>query len=132
MRTLIALTVLAVLPALSAAAATCESLAAPTIAIAQSIPAGNFTPPYGAILDKLPAFCRIAGVIKPTPDSYIRFEVWLPADTWNGKFLGVGNGGFAGAVGFTSMGANLKRGYATAGTDTGHEADSGDASWAYH
>src|SRR5580658_3548959 len=137
MRTLIALTVLAALPALSAAAATCESLAATplpdtAIAIAQSIPAGNFTPPYGAILDKLPAFCRIAGVIQPTPDSYIRFEVWLPAGNWNGKFLGVGNGGFAGAVGFTSMGANLKRGYATAGTDTGHEADGEDASWAYH
>ncbi len=137
MRTLTAFAFLATLSALPAAAATCESLAQTalpdtTIAIAQSIPAGAFIPPYGNALDKLPAFCRVAGVIKPTSDSYIRFEVWLPASGWNGKFLGVGNGGFAGAIGFGSMGANLKRGYATAGTDTGHEADGEDASWAYH
>jgi feruloyl esterase len=134
MRTPIAFVFLAALPA---AAATCESLtgaALPdtSITIAQSVPAGAFTPPYGSAIDKLPAFCRVAGVIEPTRDSYIRFEVWMPATGWNGKFLGVGNGGFAGSIGFGSMGGNLKRGYATAGTDTGHEADGEDASWAYH
>src|SRR5580700_813260 len=138
MRTLATLAFLAALTAASPGfAATCESLAATAlpdtaISIAESVPAGAFTPPYGAPIDKLPAFCRVAGVIKPTADSYIRFEVWLPASNWNGKFLGVGNGGFAGAIGFGSMGANVKRGYATAGTDTGHEADGEDASWAYH
>src|SRR5579862_9314821 len=134
MRTLFVCTALAALPA---CAATCESLASTslpdtTVTIAQSVPAGAFTPPYGNAIDKLPAFCRVAGVIRPTSDSYIRFEVWLPSSGWNGKFLGVGNGGFAGAIGFNSMGADLKRGYATAGTDTGHEADGEDASWAYH
>jgi hypothetical protein len=109
------------------------ALQATAITAAQSVPAGTFTPPYGNAIDKLLAFCRVAGVIKPTSDSYIRcFEVWLPAEGWNGKFLGVGNGGFAGSIGFNSMGANLKRGYATAGTDTGHEADGEDASWAFH
>src|ERR1035441_9137605 len=138
MRTLlITLAALAALPTLPASAATCESLAAVAlpdgaITTTGSVPAGTFTPPYGNAIDKLPAFCRVAGVLKPTPDSYIRFEVWLPASNWNGKLLGVGNGGFAGAIGFNSMGANLKRGYATAGTDTGHEADGEDASWAYH
>ncbi len=122
--------------ALPLGAATCESLTATplpdtTITVAQSIPAGSFTPPYGNPIGKLPAFCRVAGVIKPTPDSYIRFEVWLPESNWNGKFLGVGNGGFAGSIGFSSLGDDLKRGYATAGTDTGHEADGEDASWAY-
>ncbi len=134
MRTLLALALICTAPA---AAATCESLKAAAlpdtaIVIAQSVPAGAFAPPYGPPLDKLPAFCRLAGVIKPTADSYIRFEVWLPASTWNGKFLGVGNGGFAGAIGFAAMGANLKRGYATAATDTGHEASAEDASWAFH
>jgi hypothetical protein len=134
MRTLIAYAFLAALPA---AAATCESIAATalpdgSITTTGLFPGGTFTPPYGSALDKLPSFCRVAGVLKPTPDSYIRFEVWLPASNWNGKFLGVGNGGFAGAIGYGSMGANLKRGYATAGTDTGHEADGEDASWAYH
>jgi hypothetical protein len=103
-----------------------------TVTVAQSIPAGSFTPPYGNPIDKLPAFCRVAGVIKPTSDSYIRFEVWLPASGWNGKYLGVGNGGFAGSIGYNSLGGNLKRGYATAGTDTGHEGDAEDASWAFH
>ena len=79
----------------------------------------------------MPSFCRVAGILRPSPDSVIRFEVWMPSSGWNGKFLGVGNGGFAGSIGFTAMGGNVKRGYATAGTDSGHEADALDASWAY-
>lgn len=102
-----------------------------TVAVAESIPAGAFTSPDGDALDKVPAFCRVAGVMKPTGDSYIRFEAWLPASGWNGKFLGVGNGGFAGAIDYRTMGGNLGRGYATAATDTGHEAESSDATWAF-
>jgi hypothetical protein len=122
--------------ALPTRAATCESLSDvalsnTTITAAQSVPAGKFTPPYGNPIDKLPPFCRVTGVIRPTSDSYIRFEVWLPASGWNQKFLGVGNGGFAGSIDYNSMAGNLKRGYATAATDTGHEADSVDASWAF-
>ena len=122
--------------ALPANAASCEGLSGAnlpntTITTAQSVPAGAFTPPYGGSLEKLPAFCRVAGVIKPTSDSYIRFEAWLPAAGWNGKYLGVGNGGFAGSIDYHSMAGDLKRGFATAATDTGHEADSVDASWAY-
>lgn len=103
-----------------------------TIASSESVPAGTFSPPYGPPIENLPKFCRVTGVIKPTSDSYIRFEVWLPAEGWNGKFLGVGNGGFAGSIGYGALGDDLKRGYATAGTDTGHEADAADASWAFH
>ena len=103
-----------------------------TLTVARSAPAGKFVPPYGRPLDKLPAFCRVAGVIRPTSDSYIRFEVWLPVSDWNGKFLSAGNGGFAGSINYNSMAGNLRRGYATAGTDTGHEADAEDASWAFH
>ncbi len=122
--------------ALPAFAASCETLAgtAPpdtTIMVAESVAAGKFIPPYGEPIENAPAFCRVAGVIRPSSDSYIRFEVWMPASGWNGKFLGVGNGGFAGSIGYGSMGGNLKRGYATAGTDTGHEGDAVDASWAY-
>ena len=103
-----------------------------TLTVARSAPAGKFVPPYGRPLDKVPAFCRVAGVIRPTSDSYIRFEVWLPVSDWNGKFLSAGNGGFAGSINYNSMAGNLRRGYATAGTDTGHEADFEDASWAFH
>lgn len=122
--------------AIPAAAATCESLASTklpdtTITTAQSIPAGTFTPPYGNPIGNLPDFCRVAGVIKPSNDSYIRFEVWLPSVGWNEKFLGVGNGGFAGSIDYNGMAGDLKRGYATAATDTGHQGEAVDASWAF-
>ena len=54
-------------------------------------------------------------------------KVWIPAgSSWNGKLLGTGNGGFAGSVGYPAMAAGLSKGYATAGTDTGHTGDNLD------
>src|SRR2546428_796858 len=71
----------------------------------------------------LPAHCQVTTVLKPTTDSTINVELWLPAENWNGKFLGVGNGGFAGSIqGYTDMQTALRLGYATAATDTGHSA----------
>src|SRR5262249_53463193 len=69
-----------------------------------------------------------AGSIHPSSDSNIRFEVWMPSAGWNGKFQGVGNGGFAGSLSYSVMGYPLRRGYAVATTDTGHTG--GDAAWA--
>jgi feruloyl esterase len=46
--------------------------------------------------------------------------VWLPASGWNGKFLGVGNGGWAGTIGYAALAAGVAGGYAAVGTDTGH------------
>ena len=120
---------------LPALAATCEDLAKltlpdTTITTAQSMPAGSFTPPDGHALPNLPAFCRVAGVIKPSGDSNIQFEVWLPASGWNKKFQGIGNGGFAGAISYSGLGGAVTHGYATASTDTGHRGDGTDASWA--
>jgi len=119
----------------SVSAATCEGLAElklpdTTITAAQSVAAGAFTPSTGsaAPYKNLPAFCRVAGVIKPTSDSEIKFEVWLPGANWNGKFHGIGNGGFAGSISYGGLAGALARGYATASTDTGHSG--GDASWA--
>lgn len=60
-------------------------------------------------------------VLMPVSDSRINVELWMPAADWNGKFLAVGNGGFAGAIqGYQNMQVALRRGYSTAGTDTGH------------
>ncbi len=113
----------------------CDSLiklALPGVAIkrAESVPAGSFAPPTGKTIPHLPAFCRVAGVITPAADSVIQFEVWMPASGWNGKFQGVGNGGFAGAIEYQQMAIAMAHGYATASTDTGHEADGTDARWA--
>ncbi len=120
---------------LPGAQATCESLAKIALAnvsaaTAESRGAGDFTPPEGRAIRNLPAFCRVAGTIKPSPDSDIRFEVWMPSSGWNGKFQGVGNGGFAGSISYAGLADAVAHGYATASTDTGHQAGGTDASWA--
>ncbi len=85
----------------------------------------------GPPLRDLPAFCRVAGELRPTSDSRIRFEVWLPAEGWNGRLLGAGNGGFAGSIYYQQLAGYLKRGFAVAATDAGHQAEGTDASWAF-
>jgi feruloyl esterase len=68
----------------------------------------------------LPAHCRVAIVMRPSSDSHIEAEIWLPAQ-WNGKFQAVGNGGWAGTISYAAMARALGEGYATASTDTGHK-----------
>jgi hypothetical protein len=121
--------------ALYAAPTSCEGLAklalpTTTIKTAEPVPTGAFKPPQGPSIPDLPAFCRVAGVIKPSDDSDIEFEVWMPSSGWNGKFEGIGNGGFAGSIGYGALAAALTHGYASASTDTGHEAGATDAAWA--
>ncbi len=75
-------------------------------------------------------FCKVLGSAHPTPDSDIRFEVVIP-ENWNGRYLQVGNGGFAGVIPEAGMMAPLSQGYAVAGTDDGHQDTvNTDASWA--
>ncbi len=129
------------------AATTCENLASvklphTVITSAQSVPAHEFTPPVpfpsagprGALTvispKDLPAFCRVAVTVEPTLDSAIKFELWMPVSGWNNKFMGIGNGGWAGSITYQSMGEPLSRGYATASTDTGHQGNATDASFA--
>ena len=111
-------------PAAAADPASCASLASlhlPDTTITLAAPVAD---------GPLPPYCRVVGVIRPTADSQIGFETWLPLQNWNGKLLGAGNGGFAGSIqGRTNeMPDALRRGYATAGTDTGHQEPGGD--WA--
>ena len=75
-------------------------------------------------------FCRIALTLRPSADSDIRVEVWMPSAQWNGKFQGVGNGGFAGSIDYDALAAAASQGYATAATDTGHRAGGTEAAWA--
>jgi feruloyl esterase len=78
---------------------------------------------------KLPAFCRVTGSLHPSDDSDIRFEVWLPSE-WNGKFQGIGNGGYAGSISFGGLAYAVRHGYAAAATDTGHRDRGESARWA--
>jgi feruloyl esterase len=106
------------------------SLAATAISTAAVVPAGSFTPEGSRELRNLPEFCRVGGVIKPSSDSEIRFEVWLPAAGWSGKFQGIGNGGFAGSISYGGLAEAIRHGYAAASTDTGHRGEGTNAEWA--
>ena len=103
------------------------SLPDTTITAAELIPAGPYIPKANAPAfppppsANLPAHCRVAAVLHPSPDSHIEMELWLPYKGWNGKFQGVGNGGFAGMMSYSAMAMALREGYATASTDTGHK-----------
>jgi feruloyl esterase len=110
-----------------------------TITLAQAVDAGAFTIPIAAggtppptalvqAVSGLPAFCRVAATLKPSSDSDIKIEVWMPASAWNGKFMAVGNSAWRGSINYEEMVPILKRGYAVASTDTGHEGN--DARWA--
>ncbi len=75
-----------------------------------------------------PTSCRVAATLKPSPDSDIKMELWMPVANWNGKYQAVGNGAFNGNINVRAMTSALERGYATSSTDTGHTG--GVASWA--
>src|SRR2546428_5793375 len=88
------------------------------------MPAGAYTPPgggRGGTQANLPAFCRVAVTVPPQ----IHIEVWLPKENWNGRYRGEGGGGYAGAVSYGGLAEGIRRGYATASTDTGHPASAG-------
>jgi hypothetical protein len=130
-----------------ARATTCNSVAGlklpdTVITVAQDIGVGKFVPPEGRPSDLqltaykgLPAFCRVRGVIKPSPESNIEFEVWMPASGWNGRYMGVGNGGSGGFINYAaengpSLAWALRDGFVASSTDTGHHGDNDDFSFA--
>ncbi len=118
------------------ATASCEGLRLlvlpnATITLARTVDAGAFSPtappgggaPPGAAgrsFNAPRAFCRVAATLRPSNDSDIKIEVWMPAVNWNQKFQAVGNGAFNGTIAYPAMMAALGRGYAAASTDTGH------------
>jgi len=104
--------------------ASCEALATlqlphTTITKAELVAAGKFLPTTGKPLPDLPAFCRVTATLKPSPDSDIRIEIWMPQSGWNERFNGTGNGGFAGNISYNALAEGLRRGYAVANTDMG-------------
>jgi Tannase and feruloyl esterase len=129
-----------------AGGATCSSLTRlklpnTVITAAQDVGPGKFLPPEGrpseielAAYHDLPAFCRVRGIIQPSADSHIEFEVWLPASGWNGRYMGVGNGGSGGSINYASyvhtLADSLRDGFAASSTDTGHRGADDDFSFA--
>lgn len=119
------------------AQASCEKLMALKIphtemTAATSLPAGTLPRGGNAVPLAVPARCVVKARSRPTKDSEIRIEVWLPASGWNGKYQQVGNGGWAGSIPTHSLALALQRGYAVAATNTGHDEGhpDGPAAWA--
>lgn len=80
------------------------------------------------------AFCRVSVLLQPVDGSSIRTEVWLPAAAdWNGRYLAAGNGGYAGSLVMPIIGMHraMAGGYASAGTDSGHQGVAEEANWAH-
>jgi feruloyl esterase len=125
--------VLAAAAAVATPATSCESLqsmatpqvAITTEAVAAVVPAGRGgggAGRGGPAVVATPAYCKVKLVLKPTADSKINAELWLPNENWNGRFMAVGNGGFGGSIqGIGEMQTAVRLGYATAGGDTGHD-----------
>lgn len=120
-----------------ASAETCERLSAlklpqGRITSAQPVAPGGFVAPEGGgraaanLFKQLRAFCRVSADLQPSSDSDIKIEVWLPENSWNGDLQSVGNGAWAGSIGYAALAAALADGYASASTDTGHAGNNPD------
>jgi len=125
-----------VLNPIAAIAASCEGLSTltlknATIEHAQVVGAGQFTPPAtgrntaAAPYSDLSSFCRVAVTLKPTADSNIQMEIWMPVANWNGKFDALGGQGWVGSINYAGLRDGVARGYATASNDSGHVGGTG-------
>ncbi len=90
-------------------------------------------PAAGTGVAAVAEYCKVLGDINPVDPTApkIRFQVNLPSN-WNGKALMFGGGGYNGVLatglanvpaGPTDKPAPLARGYATFGSDSGHQAN---------
>lgn len=112
-------------PAAAGTPTSCASLSTfaypnTTINSAQSQLGGPYVAPdaWHLAFANLPPYCEVQATIKPTSDSSIKVRVWMPAN-YNGRYLGTGNGGYAGGFFFSELADGINRGFATANTDMG-------------
>ncbi|KAK1975759.1 Tannase/feruloyl esterase, partial [Colletotrichum cereale] len=79
-------------------------------------------------------FCNVTvSYTHPGHDDVVSVHVWLPLEEgqWNGRFLGLGGGGFVvGDVDGDGPAAAVQEGYAAATTDGGHVAGEPPEKWA--
>ena len=122
---------------ITAAAPSCDTLGTlavrdATIDSAAIVRPGAFVPPgtpargsepAESVFSALPQFCRVVATLRPSRDSDVHVELWLPAN-WNKKYQAVGNGAFNGSIPYPAMAGALRSGYATSATDTGHTGNS--------
>lgn len=97
-----------------------------TMAAATLVPAGATV---GGQVVPAP-MCQVQGVARPSADSEIKFEVWLPQSgaSWTGRLKVNGTGGYAGSIPFVRLAQDIGDGFVTAGSNMGHDGGE-SASW---
>jgi feruloyl esterase len=97
-----------------------RQIAGARIDTSETVPAGRVMVPFKDPISK--TFCKVLGRIATGPASQVKLQAYLPAD-WNGKFVGVGGGGFEGGYASApfSLRGPVEAGYAGLATDAGHD-----------
>ena len=122
---------IAALTGTAQAAWDCPSLTAVTTADA-TITSATLTDPPAVIGGASVAvqFCRVQGIARPSSDSEIKFEVWLPpsAGDWNRRMKVNGTGGYAGSIPYARLAQDVADGIVSAGSNMGHDGGE-SATW---
>jgi feruloyl esterase len=109
---------------LSHASADCAGLIGVTTTDATMVEAVSILEPgvVAGVAVSVP-FCRVRGVARPSSDSEIKFEVWLPpsAGTWSGRLKVNGTGGYAGSIPYPRLAQDVGDGFVSAGSNMGHD-----------
>lgn len=115
----------------AAHAVDCSSLISVTSDSSTMTAADSITPPatIGGVAVTVP-FCRVQGTARPTSDSEIKFEVWLPPTVaaWTGRMKVNGTGGYAGATPYARLAQDVGDGFVSAGSNMGHDGGE-SATW---
>ncbi|HEV2362801.1 MAG TPA: tannase/feruloyl esterase family alpha/beta hydrolase [Caulobacteraceae bacterium] len=100
--------------------------------VAHALPHARVTAATDVALGPDRRACKVSITARPTADSVIGIEVFIPeGSAWNGRFVQLGNGGFAGKIPERALAGLARAGYAAAATDDGHQsAEETDARWA--
>ncbi|KAJ3542976.1 hypothetical protein NM208_g3809 [Fusarium decemcellulare] len=70
------------------------------------------------------SFCNVSlYYTHPGYDDHVNVQVWLPLDTWNGRFQGTGGGGLVVGLSEPAMAGAVAEGYAVASSNGGHTTE---------
>lgn len=79
-----------------------------------------------AAASTVPEYCNVQlAVNNPPSNDTVHVGVFLPTSTWNGRFEGIGGGGYTTGNPTAPNAGALQAGYAAAGTDGGHTTSDG-------
>jgi hypothetical protein len=113
---------------LNTSQAQCKAIAGDDFSSVQDAPTQVTNAALIGATGRVPTYCQIQGYIGPQ----VGFELRLPAESWNGKFMEVGCGGWCGSIAAEACDGPLERGYACIASDMGHKGTGEDVLWADH